>query len=174
MHKIQRRNNLIEVNSNVHNIVDVYLHYLTTETDPVSETLCILFSRIRDDGRSPKAEKFWKANLPYVTTWNLQWKIFLLTKSKCCASQNIWPITSIKRHTTEITFLDVSKAYSTAWTTGLANRLCTTGIQDSTVLLLLCVVGRSSELNGRTFFRMEANSCFPGPRRDPITVQCVY
>jgi hypothetical protein len=34
--------------------LDVYPPRLRTETDPVSETLCSLVSRIPDDGQSPK------------------------------------------------------------------------------------------------------------------------
>jgi hypothetical protein len=47
-----------------------------------------------------------------------------------------------KKAYTEIIFLDVSKAYCTAWTAGLAHKLRTARIQDSTALLLLCVIVR--------------------------------
>jgi hypothetical protein len=33
--------------------------HLRTETDPLSETLCFLVSRIPDDGQSPKTQQFW-------------------------------------------------------------------------------------------------------------------
>jgi hypothetical protein len=36
------------------NTVVVSLHHLRTETDPVSETLCLLVFRIPDGGQSPK------------------------------------------------------------------------------------------------------------------------
>jgi hypothetical protein len=34
-------------------------HHLRTETDPVTETLCFVVSRILDDGKSPKTQQFW-------------------------------------------------------------------------------------------------------------------
>jgi hypothetical protein len=40
--------------SKKHNRVGVFAPHLRTETDPVSETLCFLVSRIPDDGQSPK------------------------------------------------------------------------------------------------------------------------
>jgi hypothetical protein len=38
------------------NWVGVFLPHLRTETDPVSETSCFLFSRIPDDGKSPETQ----------------------------------------------------------------------------------------------------------------------
>jgi hypothetical protein len=36
--------------------VRVFLPHLRVETDPVSETLCFIVSRIQDDGQSPKVQ----------------------------------------------------------------------------------------------------------------------
>jgi hypothetical protein len=37
----------------------IFLPHLRMETDPVSETLCFLVSKIPDGGQSPKTQKFW-------------------------------------------------------------------------------------------------------------------
>jgi hypothetical protein len=72
--------------------------HLRTETNPVSETLCFIVSRILDDGQSPKTQLF--TTLRVVDLQNISLKLaeYLYLTDFICVSAVIHPITI---HTTQ-------------------------------------------------------------------------